>query len=58
MAQRRLHVDDIHESDVVGAYDTRSHPILVNPLGRWTELKCERITGVHELPAMLSHARV
>jgi putative hydrolase of the HAD superfamily len=28
---------------------------IVDPLNRWTELDCDRIAAIHELPAWLAH---
>lgn len=51
--QRAIYVGDLFEIDVVGARGVGMRAILVDPLGRWTDMDCERITGIHELPALL-----
>ena len=30
--------------------------VLVDPLGGWTELDCDRVAALHELPAWLDRA--
>lgn len=48
-----LYVGDIYEIDVVGARAAGLRAILIDPLDRWTDIDCERISGVHELPGWL-----
>lgn len=43
------YVGDIYEVDVVGARAVGMRTFLVDPLSRWEELDCERITGIPEL---------
>lgn len=50
-----IFVGDIYEIDVVGARQVGMRAFLVDPLGRWEDLDCERIAGVHELPARLGN---
>jgi putative hydrolase of the HAD superfamily len=49
-----IYVGDIYEIEVVGARAVGLRTYLIDPLGRWDHLDCERITGVHELPARLA----
>jgi putative hydrolase of the HAD superfamily len=49
-----VYVGDIYEIDVVGASAAGLRAVLVDPLDRWQSLGCERIAGVHELPALLN----
>ncbi|HEV2735477.1 MAG TPA: HAD-IA family hydrolase [Longimicrobiaceae bacterium] len=51
-----VYVGDIYEIDVVGARGAGMAAVLVDPLGRWTELDCDRIAAIHELPAWLDRA--
>lgn len=44
-----VYVGDIYEIDVVGAQAVGMRAFLVDPLSRWDELDCERITGIPEL---------
>jgi putative hydrolase of the HAD superfamily len=48
-----VYVGDLYEIDVVGARGAGLRAVLIDPLGRWTDLDCDRIAGVHELPARL-----
>ncbi len=50
-----IYVGDIYEIDVVGARAVGMRSFLIDPLGRWEDLDCERIAGVHELPARLGN---
>jgi FMN phosphatase YigB (HAD superfamily) len=56
--EKVIFVGDIHEIDIVGARGAGLRKILIDPLGRWTDLGCEHIAGVYELPAMLGGAEV
>jgi REG-2-like HAD superfamily hydrolase len=49
-----IYVGDIYEIDVVGAQGAGMGAYLIDPLDRWSDLGCERIRGVHELPERLS----
>ena len=51
--EEAVYVGDIYEIDVVGARAAGMTAVLVDPLGRWTELDCDRIAAIHELPAWL-----
>jgi HAD superfamily hydrolase (TIGR01549 family) len=51
-----IYVGDIYEIDIAGARGAGLRAILIDPLDRWTELDCERVAGVHELPARLAAA--
>ncbi len=51
--EETVYVGDIYEIDVVGARTVGMRTFLIDPLARWEELDCERIAGVHELPALL-----
>ncbi|HEX2188183.1 MAG TPA: HAD-IA family hydrolase [Longimicrobiaceae bacterium] len=51
-----VYVGDIYEIDVVGARRAGMAAVLIDPLGRWTELDCDRVAGIHELPAWLDGA--
>lgn len=51
-----IYVGDIYEIDVVGARAVGMRTYLIDPLDRWHHLDCERIAGVHELPARLAVA--
>lgn len=53
--EEAVYVGDIYEIDVVGARAVGMRTFLIDPLGRWGALDCERITGVHELPARLGN---
>jgi putative hydrolase of the HAD superfamily len=55
--EEAVYVGDIYEIDVVGARAAGMAAVLVDPLDRWTELDCDRITAIHELPAWLDRAR-
>ncbi|HEV2146840.1 MAG TPA: HAD-IA family hydrolase [Longimicrobiaceae bacterium] len=48
-----VYVGDIYEIDVVGARGAGMAAVLVDPLGRWTDLDCDRIAAIHELPQWL-----
>jgi putative hydrolase of the HAD superfamily len=50
--EEAAYVGDIYEIDVVGARAAGMQAYLVDPLMRWGELDCDRITG---LPDLLSH---
>ncbi len=50
------YVGDIYEIDVAGARAAGMHALLVDPLGRWSELDCDRIAALHEIPAWLDGA--
>ncbi|CAN5781631.1 MAG: HAD-IA family hydrolase [Gemmatimonadetes bacterium] len=54
--EEAVYVGDIYEIDVVGARAVGMRTFLIDPLGRREELDCERIAGVHELPARLENA--
>ena len=45
------YVCDIYEIDVAGARAAGLHPVLVDPLSRWQQLDCDRVTGLPELLA-------
>ncbi len=47
------YVGDVYEIDVVGARAAGMRPFLVDPLGLWGEMECERIEGIHDLPAIV-----
>jgi putative hydrolase of the HAD superfamily len=51
-----VYVGDIYEIDVVGARGAGMAAVLVDPLNRWTDLDCDRIAAIHELPAWLDRA--
>jgi len=51
-----VYVGDIYEIDIVGAQAAGLRAILIDPLDRWTDLGCDRIAGVHELPHRLAAA--
>lgn len=51
------YVGDLYEVDVVGARAVGMRAFLVDPLGRMDHLDCERIAGIHELPARLAEVR-
>jgi putative hydrolase of the HAD superfamily len=51
-----VYVGDIYEIDVVGARNAGLHPILVDPLGRFTADDCDTIRGIDELPERLGRA--
>jgi HAD superfamily hydrolase (TIGR01509 family) len=51
-----IYVGDIYEIDIVGARGAGLRAILIDPLGRWADLDCDRVAGVHELPAVLAAA--
>jgi HAD superfamily hydrolase (TIGR01662 family) len=51
-----VYVGDIYEIDIVGARSVGMRAFLIDPLGRWEGLDCERIAGVHELPERLAAA--
>ncbi|MBV9774861.1 MAG: HAD-IA family hydrolase [Gemmatimonadetes bacterium] len=55
--EEALYVGDIYEIDVVGARGAGMRAVLVDPLGRWTELDCDRIAAVSELPEWLEGNR-
>lgn len=54
--EEALYVGDIYEIDVVGARGAGMPAVLIDPLGRWTDLDCDRIAAVSELPAWLDRA--
>lgn len=51
--EEALYVGDIYEIDVVGARGAGMRAVLIDPLGRWGELDCDRIAAVSELPQWL-----
>jgi putative hydrolase of the HAD superfamily len=51
--EEAVYVGDIYEIDVVGARAAGMAAVLVDPLNRWTDLDCDRIAAIHELPAWL-----
>ena len=51
--EEAVYVGDIYEIDVVGARAVGMTAVLVDPLNRWTELDCDRIAAIHELPTWL-----
>lgn len=51
-----VYVGDIYEIDVAGARAAGMRAFLIDPLDRWTDRDCERIAGIHELPARLEAA--
>lgn len=55
--EEAVYVGDLYEIDVVGARAAGMTAVLVDPLNRWTELDCDRIAAIHELPAWLDRAR-
>ena len=44
-----VYVGDIYEIDVRGARAAGMRPILIDPLGRWENLDCDSIRGIHDL---------
>jgi putative hydrolase of the HAD superfamily len=54
--EQAIYVGDIYEIDVLGARAAGLHAYLIDPLDRWTNLDCDRIKGIHELPARLAAA--
>jgi HAD superfamily hydrolase (TIGR01549 family) len=54
--EEAIYVGDIFEIDIAGARGAGLRAILIDPLGRWTDLDCDRIAGVHELPSKLAAA--
>jgi putative hydrolase of the HAD superfamily len=48
-----LYVGDIFEVDVLGARAAGMEALLVDPLDRWSDLGCERIRELTELPGRL-----
>jgi putative hydrolase of the HAD superfamily len=51
--EEAVYVGDIYEIDVVGARGAGMAAVLVDPLNRWTDLDCDRIAAIHELPTWL-----
>ncbi len=51
--EEAVYVGDIYEIDVVGARAAGMTAVLVDPLDRWTELDCDRVAAIHELPDWL-----
>jgi HAD superfamily hydrolase (TIGR01509 family) len=47
--EETAYVGDIYEIDVVGARAAGLHPVLVDPLSRWTGLDCDRIAALPDL---------
>jgi HAD superfamily hydrolase (TIGR01509 family) len=54
--EEAVYVGDVYEIDVVGARGVGMRSILIDPLGRFGELDCERIRAIHELPDRLAGA--
>ena len=50
-AAETAYVGDIYEIDVTGARAAGLHPYLVDPLSRWAEMDCDRITDLPDLLA-------
>jgi HAD superfamily hydrolase (TIGR01549 family) len=55
--EEAVYVGDVYEIDVVGARGAGLRPFLIDPLGRFHEMDCERIRGIGELPERLLEAR-
>lgn len=52
--ERALYVGDIYSVDVVGARRAGLTPVLLDPLDRYPANDCLRITGLDQLPRLLS----
>lgn len=48
-----VYIGDLYEIDVVGARAAGLRAILLDPLGHWTALDCERVAALDELAARL-----
>jgi HAD superfamily hydrolase (TIGR01549 family) len=53
-AHEAVYVGDVYEIDIVGARGAGMLPFLIDPLGRFDQMDCERIAGIDELPARLA----
>lgn len=54
--EQAAYVGDIYEIDVVGARAAGMRPFLIDPLGRFGALECERIASLEDLPELLGEA--
>lgn len=53
-ARDAVYVGDVYEIDVAGARAAGMRAILLDPLSRFGHLDCDRISALHELPALLA----